>query len=121
MAFIDIESTGTGARRISREADPARNLLARIIAEYHDAGDKVWAEKLQKRAPEEDCEFAIYLYFAHNHANALKRRRRKRKYGKPSRIKMSKVRAKMHTRLLDLLMPNGKSLRDCTGAECERF
>lgn len=121
MTFIESTGTGTGARRISWEPDPARNLLAQIIAEYPDGGDKVWAEQLRERAPEEGCEFAIYLYFAHNHSLVLKRKPRRRKYANPSRAKMSKVRTRMHARLLDLVMPNGKSLRDCTGAECERF
>lgn len=113
--------SGTGARRISWEHDSARNLLARIIDEYPDGNDKIWAQHLQERAPQEGCEFSIYLYFAHNHALALKRKPRKRKYGKPSRAKMRRVKAEMRARLLDLLMPNGKPLRDCTGTECEQF
>jgi hypothetical protein len=31
------------------------------------------------------------------------------------------VREQAEKMLLDLLMPNGKALRDCTGAECDRF
>src|SRR5262249_13646469 len=117
MTFIEsIMNSGTGASRISWEPDAARSLLARIVAEYPDGDDEIWAEKLQKRAPKEGCEFSIYLYFAHNHGLALKRGRHKRKYAKASRAKVKQIGIKMRARLLDLLMPNGKTLRDCTGA-----
>jgi len=72
-----------------------------------------------KRAPEESCERSIYLYFMHNAAHAFKRGRRKRRYSKAAAIK--RAGAKFQRQLLDTIMPNGKPLRDCTGADCTRF
>jgi hypothetical protein len=110
---------GTGASRISWKHDSARNLLARIMQEYPDGDYKTWAQHLRERAPEEDCDWPIYLYFTHNHANALNRERRKRRYIKQKGVKRAK--ARLRTALLDLVLPNGKRLAECTGAECKRF
>ena len=123
MMFKEHDATadaGTGASRISWEHDSAaRNLLWRIMEECPDGNDRIWAEELQRRAPREGCEWSIYLYFAHNHALALKRGRRKRSYSRPAAVNAAK--ARLRARLLDLVMPNGKPLRDCTGKDCERF
>src|SRR5215510_701113 len=106
-----------GATRISWEHDSARYLLAKIMEELPDGDVDSWTKELLERAAEEGCERSIYLYFTVNHAAALMRGRHPR----PSKLSREQMKAKMRTRLLDVLMPNGKPLRDCTGEECKRF
>jgi hypothetical protein len=109
-----------GATRISWEHESARNLLLQIMEEFPDADDKTLARHLRERAPAEDCDWPVYLYFVTNHARALRRGRstRRRRRSATSR---AKAKAKVRAALLDLFMPNGKPLRDCTGSECERY
>jgi hypothetical protein len=108
-----------GATKISWEHDSARNLLLQIIEEYPDGNNQIWAQHLRERAPAEDCDWPIYLYFVTNHARALMRGpKRKRKRGKTGG---AVAKAKVRARLLDLLMPNGMALRDCTGQQVENF
>ena len=115
-----VDTGKLGATRISWEHDSARNLLLQIMEEYPDADDKTLARHLRERDPGEDCDWPVYLYFVTNHARGLRRgrstRRRRRSATSPIKVK-----AKVRSALLDLLMPNGKPLRDCTGGECERY
>jgi len=35
--------------------------------------------------------------------------------------RVEEIKKRIHEQLLDMIMPNGKALRDCTGADCTRF
>src|SRR5262245_10721749 len=109
-----------GASRISWEHDNARHLLAKIMEEFPDGDADSWAKELLNRASEEGCERSIYLYFTVNHANALVRGKKKHD-SRHSRMSAEEMKAKMRTRLLEVIMPNGKALRDCTGTDCVKF
>src|SRR5215469_11947834 len=94
-----MDNMGTGASRISWEHDAAHNLLLRIIEEYPDADHKTLARHLRERAPEEGCEFSIYLYFVQNRARALKGKRRKRTRGTAASARAAEIKRRLHRRL----------------------
>jgi hypothetical protein len=109
-----------GATTISWKTPAARNLLLQLIEESPDANNTALARLLQERADEEVTEI-VFLYFVHNHVEALKRGRRLTRKRRRRAISPAKAKAKVRAALLDLVMPNGKPLRDCTGQECERY
>jgi hypothetical protein len=119
MTFeTETPAVGTyGATQLSWEHNSARNLLLRIREEHPKVDERTLAKHLRDRAAEEDCELAIFLYFVRNALGALTRRSKRRNPATSKRAAKTKLRL----RLLDLVLSNGKLLRDCTGRECERL
>jgi hypothetical protein len=101
-----------------------------------DAGEQVLAVLLREKVlgDEPDYLLPILLYFVRNTVAALNRERaaeeRKNRDAERERDEeLEIVKAKIIARIkaeaekitLDLLMPNGKPLRDCTGDDCAHF
>jgi hypothetical protein len=136
--FEDTETTGTGttgAKRTSWEHYNPRDLLLRLVRDYPNADDKTLARHLRDCVLGDDQEYLlpILLYFVRNNKRALEepetrvRRMHVRDTEKHTRVAQIRNRLTEHVReeaeriLLDLEMPNGKPLRDCTGRDCARF
>ena len=116
----------TGAKRQSWQQGNPRELLRRLM-EDHKNWDRTrllreFREQLDK-SPNSYLETIVEYWFANNYNSLIDPR-------EPDRIRdkvaVTKIRTKIEEHvetkaqliLLDLMMPNGKLLRDCTGQEC---
>ena len=120
-----IESGVQGAKRARwREVNPWK--LLREIAEGLPNGEKeeLWAAFWREAQDADDYLEAIARYFFDNAFLSLKKDQdgtAKHHKGKP---KKESLESEVETRalmLLQMMMPNGKQLGDCTGPDCRRF
>lgn len=127
MTMIDTGTTG--AKRQSWHADNPRELLKRL-AEQHPKWSK---EHLLKTLTNEVVDNHKYLtaiieyWFANNYHSLIEQPAapsRARAYDRSASIAAVKeavetqIQHKAEIMLLQMEMPNGKLLRDCTGTEC---
>lgn len=116
-----------GASFLSKQAaDNPRELLVKLITDNKSASkDEVF--KLFQEAIEDDpgYERAIRWYFFVNMYDYAVRPNRNPNRGAQAAAVAEQLIAKavlaIKGQLLDLPMPNGKAMRDCTGAEMARF
>jgi hypothetical protein len=136
-ADTDPGMTGrTGAARISWEHYNPRDLLIRLMRANPDAGEQALAVILRESVlgDESDYLLPILLYFVRNTVSALNRERaaeerKSHQHDEDPDPKIAEAKAKIMARIkaeaekitLDLVMPNGKPLRDCTGEDCSHL
>jgi hypothetical protein len=138
MFESEISGTGhTGAKRTSWEHYNPRDLVIRLVRDYPNADDRTLARHLHDRVLGDEQEYLlpILLHFVRNTLSALERSEARKaseareKQAAEEREDVTRVKDRVteHVRkeaekiLLDLEMPNGKLLRDCTGKDCTRF
>lgn len=122
--------TGTYGAKVQswRRANP-RDLLKRLIDESPKAGKeslfKTFRDQLRGTDGEEFLDSVIEYWFANNYHSLTERTApdRAAKRATVDEIK-GKVKARIQQEakiiLLDMVLPNGKPLRDCTGKECAK-
>ena len=120
----------TGAKRTSWEHYNPRDIILRLFREYPAADDKVIARHLRDAVLGDEPEYLLpcLLHVVTNIRAAHERPSRKRQTATSAehiaQVKgrvADRVREEAEKMLLDLEMPNGKPLRDCTGSDCARF
>jgi hypothetical protein len=127
MANLDMGTTG--AKRVSWATENPRSLLLDLIKENptwgYDGIEKLFIEKAGDN-PDMVTELARY-YFAHTWRSIHKERSHPHSTAATraeTAIKISKTKEiiteKLQTILLDLILPNGKALRHCTGRDCRK-
>jgi hypothetical protein len=132
-----VEPGVLGAYRASwRKANP-RELIMRIMKENPSA-DEITLRKLFWREVknDEDHQRALSEYFLDHVFKSLHDSESRKRSSEQAKEAASAARERAHNVkrqlkarvqeeakliLLDLLMPNGKTLRNCTGADCESF
>jgi hypothetical protein len=133
MSFTETTWGELGATRQTWRAKSVRDLLAEIVTSSPQASDKVLLEKFVEHLREDDDYFLAAAEYAFD--NALRALRREQT--QPTVIQKAKraaqkaadavAHAKLVSRikskvvLLNLQTPNGKKLRDCSGAECRHL
>ena len=128
MSFIDQGTLGA-YRQTWRKGNP-RSILKTII----DANPKADAQAIYRlfwAAIEDDKELLQDItgyWLDHNLQSLMReaepptRRRTKSPVATPSSTKLQdRIEHEVRIALLDLMMPNGKPLRDCTGNDCQNF
>lgn len=131
-------NTGTyGAKRASwRDFNP-RNVLQHIIDENPDGPESRWRDLFWQYCQDhpDDCMQAVAQYFCDNAIRYIldgrNDQRRQAASADTEAVAATKTRMKSRVRdhvvreaqilLLDLTMPNGKKLAQCTGKECQDF
>lgn len=127
MTHVD---TGiTGAKRQSWKHDNPREILISIIDEYPSAGKdkllKFFTQKVFEKENRTLLETIIEYWFANNLYSLLNSDPKlKKQFSQP--LQVAKIKAQIRERikvaagvvLMDMIMPNKKKLRDCSGAEC---
>jgi hypothetical protein len=122
-----------GAKRQSwREANP-RALLEALVAEHPDLSHsrllKLFRERLQEPDGEDYIDVIVEYWFTNNirsirpamsdEQRAERKNARKRTVAALATKVKAKIEARAKIVLLDMLMPNGKPLRDCSKADCK--
>lgn len=112
---VDIGTTG--AKVASWEHDNPRNLVLLLRQQYPDADEQVLAQHLRDRVLDDDSEYLLPIlrYFVRVTLRALEPRPHTRK---STREEVEQTKRKIESRLLDFIMPNGKTLANSSGAEC---
>ena len=126
-----LDTGTTGAKRQSWKATNPRELLKRIM-EDHPKWDK--DRVLQTFLTEVSdnrryFETIVEYWFANNFHSLVERPSSPHRFRQAVTTATVDVRQKVEQQieqkaevmLLDMLMPNGKMLRDCTGAECSKL
>jgi hypothetical protein len=133
MAFTETTSGALAATRQTWRAKSVRDLLAEIVTDNPQATDRALLEKFVDQLRGDDDYFLAAAEYAFD--NALRALRREQ--NQPTavqkaeqaakRAKLTVSHAKLVSRikskvvLLNMAMPNGKKLRDCSGEECRHF
>lgn len=119
ISTMSIEATGvTGAKVTSWSHDNPRSLLLELVRDLPHADAETLARHLRDRVLDDDRYLLpIVRYFVRNNMRSLQDRRPRGQ----SRALVEQAKTKISARLLDMVMPNGKALRDCTGADVRRF
>jgi hypothetical protein len=111
----NVDLSVTAAKRQTWEKNNARAVVKEVMDEMPDADSEARFHVFYARAHQFDTE--IYRYFHDNAERAL----RVRKGESVDRTKAREQAAKdLKLFLLDLMLPNGKMLRDCTFSEAGR-
>jgi hypothetical protein len=133
MSHIDLGTTG--AKRATWSENP-RKLLKDIIDDNPNSSEAEWRRLFKAAARNEDDQIdAVLDYFLDNTIRSLMPRKApERTAAAAARVKEARERAvyvkeRVESRvreaakivLLELTMPNGKKLGECTGADCKRF
>jgi hypothetical protein len=126
MTHVD---TGiTGAKRQSWKHDNPRDVLKKIIEQNARAAKEdlleIFTRAMFEKGNRALIETVIEYWFANNLHSLLNSDSQLR--GQFSRPKVSKIKEHIRERikiaagvvLMDMMMPNKKKLRDCSGAEC---
>lgn len=127
MTHID---TGiTGAKRQSWKHENPRDILISIIDEHPSAAKEklleVFTQTVLEKGRRGLLETIIEYWFANNlQSLLLGDSKLKEQFSKPQRIAKLKEQIRERIKiaagvvLLDMILPNKKRLRDCSGAEC---
>jgi hypothetical protein len=129
------DTTRTMPRAATRQSfrnKPCRDLVAEIAAENPQASHETWRKRYIARCREDEDYLLASLDYAFDNALAayLRVPPRSTAEKKAATAKRKAEEASAHAKLvadikvkvlLDLKMPNGKPLRDCTGGECAHF
>ena len=116
----------TGAKRATWRSVNPRELLRRIIDGKPKADEAKWRESFWKEI-EDDKDYlqAIVEYWLDNNLRSLSDPKLARRTHGLQKQAISSVKAtvaqRIRTTLLELKMPNGKTLGNCTGMECAKF
>jgi hypothetical protein len=99
--------------------DNPRSLLLELLRQMPHADEATLAHQMRDHilAEQRDLLLPIILYFIRNNIRSLQARSE----GRATRKLVAEAKAKIVERLLDMIMLNGKLLRDCTGADCIRL
>jgi hypothetical protein len=133
--MYDETETTPGALAATRQTwrhEAVRDLLADIVAANPTASDKSLLDKFIGRLREDDDYFLAAGAYAFDNALRALRREQQRPTAAQKAAAASKraqeaaEHARMVSRikvkvLLNILTPNGKKLRACTGEECQHF
>jgi hypothetical protein len=123
----------TGAKTVSWEHYNPRDLVLRLIREYPGADDKTIARHMRDAVLGDESEYLLpcLLYVVRLTRRATEERPPKTREEREERSRehiakvkervTERVREEAEKMLLDLKMPNGKPLRDCTGSDSNRF
>jgi hypothetical protein len=130
-----------GAKRQSTFASNPRDVLNRLMDKYPNKTERELRPKVKAHILDNpDYVSAIFEYWYANNYNSLRDERRERNVSPVERqqkteqkaamaaekvVRMEKTKQQFKARavefvLLDLMMPNGKVLGDCTGADCAK-
>ncbi len=125
-----VESSRTGATALAKAfTENPRKMLINLIEQNPDA-DKESLFKLFREQLDDEPKYqeAVSLYFFINMYEYAVTRPEREKRGRAVRRTDSDIQhrqmveqAKAQIVMLDLTMPNGKQMRDCTGAEMSAF
>lgn len=128
MSMVQEAAGVQGAKRQSwRHANP-RDLLINIVAKHKGADRDYLFEEFYRAAVDNvDIIGSIIEYwFANNYHSLTKqiasdnaKTRSAARVGKMQEELKENIKQTAAIMLLDLMMPNGKTLRDCTGKECQ--
>lgn len=125
---LDLRSTGASFVAGKQENNP-RDLIIEVIEKNPEADRKTRFEEFRTLLQDsgDDYQRAVDFYFFINMHDYLTTNRSHR-----HRVPLDRAAAKQHQSIavenikaqivmLDLTMPNGKSMRDCTGSEMATF
>lgn len=128
-----MESVATGvygAKVQSWRRSNPRDLLKRMIDEMPGADKSallsVWRDLIRQPDNEDHLDAIIEYWFSNNYHSLVDQPRSRLPATKAQhRAAVSATTAVIKERatrmvLLDMVMPNGKALRDCTGRDCQR-
>lgn len=129
-----IEMGVTGAKRQSWRNPNPRDLLRSLLEKHPDADDAELFEKFHKRvqAASEAMQETIERYWFDNNIRSLRLPTTRRSPVSTAQRRETLVRDIQATvtrrivdeaerLLLEMIMPNGKPLRDCTGTDCRQI
>jgi hypothetical protein len=129
MTHVDMGTTG--AKRQSWEKDNPRELLRRLIEKHPQySRDRALSEfKKLLDGRQTYIETIVEYWFSNNYASLVDREndpvQRIKRIGEQTAALREGLNKAVETRvkivLLDMVMPNGKPLRGCTGKECGEF
>lgn len=113
-----------GAKHQSFKRNP-RDLLKRICDQHPKMGMeelmRLFIEQIQLPHNYEYLEVALEYTFVNNYNALVDKRASQRTSARELRAQTDTIKGQIVGRLLELVMPNGKTLADCTGAECKRI
>jgi hypothetical protein len=128
MTYLD---TGVqGAKRQSMHTTSPRSLLLKLIEENPSMDEKELLDQYTKAVRDNYTYLdpIVEYWFANNYHSLMRQRQtpetREEKTARAIAVENVKETIKQRaTRmvLLDLVQPNGKALRDCTGKDCTKF
>lgn len=131
-----IDTGVQGAKRQTFHKSSPRGALMELINENPSASEdrvlKLFAERVKEGSDEDYISPIIEYWFAHNYPSLMKGARppalrvvaREAAVAKDAEIQekvIFRIKEEARMILLDMVLPNGKALRDCTGRECERL
>jgi hypothetical protein len=119
-----LDAVRQGAKLQSYSDDDPRPMLLHLTQQYPDASDNelfdLFVEALNGHPQRDGFLQTIIRSWARNTLTSIRRTQRSRRSStKSARAKVAERTAKVL--VLNLVMPNGKRLGDCTGAECLRM
>ena len=133
MTYTDTTATATTAQKRAtwRKSNP-RELLARIIDENRGASEQSWRDAFWDEVDGNRSllQVIVQYYLDHNIRSIVSPPVKPPARSKWDRETATKnVKQKLVKRLheeaqlmfLDLIMPNGKALKECTGQDCRQF
>ena len=138
MTMTAVDTGIQGAKRQSFHKASPRGVLMALINENPRAPEstllRLFGQKIKEDAESGDDYLSpiIEYWFAHNYPSLMKGTRTpaaKRAAKQAARVKDVEIAEKVTARirqeaqiiLLDMVLPNGKALRDCTGRDCSKL
>jgi hypothetical protein len=136
MTNLDVDTGTYAAKRATWRKINPREHLNKIVEDNPTGPETRWRELFHEfLETEPDASGAVVEYWLDNNIRSLlgkeaSRKRTKRKTDESeTRTEAENLRRKIRDKVareaqiivLDLLMPNGKPLGQCTGADCGRF
>jgi hypothetical protein len=119
---MSLDHSVQGAKHQSFERDNPRELLRRIVGAHPKADEEELFELFKTGVENGDADYlnVILKYWFTNNYNSLLKRARHASSAE-RRAQTDAIKSQIIGRLLDLVMPNGKTLSQCTGADCRRL
>jgi hypothetical protein len=128
MTHMDLGTTG--AKRQSWEKDNPRELLRRLIERHPENSRKRHLAEFKKLIANRESYWntIVEYWFSNNYSSLIdppdQEERQSRALEKQAELQTrleQEIEARVKIALLDMVMPNGKALRECTGKECRHF
>ncbi|GEM_PF-5131432 len=122
-----------GAKVQSWRRSNPRDLLKRLIEENPGADKatihKTFRDEVRGEDGEEYLDSVIEYWFSNNYHSLVDPAPRRERPAAQKTDRVAEIREKVKTRirqeaqiiLLDMVLPNGKPLRECTGTECSQL
>lgn len=123
-----LETGVTGAKKTSWEHNNPRDLLLSLTRKHPKADEESLARYMRDELLDkaEECLLPVIRYFVCNNLRSLKSREYKARPPAEARQEVEQAKKQIEAvidacveqRLLDLILPTGKSLAESTGADC---